>query len=265
MRTLILSSYFKIVQVSGDQAEHFLQSQLTNDLQQMVSEQLQWQAYCARDGLVQSIFGLWRSGSHYYFLLGCDLVEKTCTLLQKYARFSKVTFSVLEDVSIVLTLHEASEKNIHWQITSFTESQLQLTWHAQSFDCTDDLTLLRALLIKHEFPWLCQATSGCFRPHEINLPNLQIVSFKKGCFPGQEIIARMHYRGKLKQGFYTFQLAEVKELLPGQIIVQAEKQVGVIVDAVCVQEQTFVSMVLQHEWCDLPTLCFGTASSDLVE
>lgn len=259
MRTVDLSSYFQIVQVSGEQAERFLQSQLTNDLRQSVPEQLQWQAYCTRDGLVQSIFGLWSHGGHYYFLLNRELVEKTCALLQKYARFSQVTFSVLQDISIVLTLYEASEKNMHWHINTFDTSQLQLAWYTEFLDCTDDFILLRALLIKHEFPWLCQATSGCFRPHEINLPNLHLVSFTKGCFPGQEIIARMHYRGKLKQGFYTFQLVGVKELCPGQIIVQAEKQVGVIVDAVCVRDETFVSMVLQHEWCDLPALRFGTA------
>jgi len=249
MNILNLSTYFRVVEISGDQAEVFLQSQLTNDLRQLAVGQWQWQAYCTRDGLVQSIFGLWRSDHHYYFLLAADLAEKLCDLLQKYARFSKVTFRLLQDVHIALTVKEASEKNIHWQITAFDESQLQLAWHtAIDFACTDAFTLLRALFVQHEFPWLCQATSGCFRPHEINLPNLQIVSFKKGCFPGQEIIARMHYRGKLKQGFYTFQLADVKAFVPGQVIVKEQKQVGVIVDAVCAQQQTFVSMVLQHEW-----------------
>lgn len=248
MRTLHLSPYFKILHISGVQAQNFLQGQLTNDVTQARKDRLQWQAYCTRDGLVQSIFALWGEEKNYYLLIAVDLADATQQLLQKYARFSQVSCTLCPERSITLTLQHAEHKTLQWQIEACDTQQLQLTWHSVFPDCVDDFTLLRAALIDHQFPWLCQATSDCFRPHDIHLPELQIVCFTKGCFPGQEIIARMQYRGKPKQGFYIFHLPGQHNFLPGQAVIRAEKQVGQIIDAVYFSDQTAFSMVLQHEW-----------------
>lgn len=250
MRVLNLSQYFKILHIAGDQASNFLQGQLTNDVTQARTDQLQWQAYCTRDGLVQSIFALWGEEKNYYLLITADLADTIQQLLQKYARFSNVACTLCPERKITLALQSAENKTLQWQINRFDTEQLQLTWQSVFSDCADDFALLRATLIDHEFPWLCQATSGCFRPHDIHLPQLQIVCFTKGCFPGQEIIARMQYRGKPKQGFYVFHLPGQHDVLPGQHIIRKEKQVGQIVDAVYFSDQTALSMVLQHEWRD---------------
>ena len=250
MKLLNLSSHFTALQVSGEKSTEFLQSQFTNDVKQIVEGQLQWQAYCNRQGLVQSIFGLWREANDYYLLIANDLFQKTENLLQKYAAFSKVNLQILPLNKITLELLSATEKNIYWAIQSFDQQHLQLNWHSDYCETDDDFIILRAALIEHRFPWLCASTSDCFRPHEINLHELEIINFKKGCFPGQEIIARMHYRGKAKQGLYIFQLAGRRDFLPGQIIYNEEQQIGQIIDSVYLKDQTVLSMVLQHEWQD---------------
>lgn len=62
-------------------------------------------------------------------------------------------------------------------------------------------------------PNITAGTIAKFTPHEINLPSLDGVSFNKGCYRGQEIVARMHYRGKLKQHMYRANLVDDKKLL----------------------------------------------------
>jgi folate-binding protein YgfZ len=247
MRQLNLALHFKILHVSGEQSTEFLQSQLTNDVKQIVEKQLQWQAYCSRQGLVQSIFGLWRDASDYYLLIANDLFEKTHELLKKYAVFSKVNVQQLPLNHITLELLSPTEKNIDWTITNFDQHSLQLSWRSDYDQDDDDFVVLRAALIEHRFPWLCANTSDCFRPHDINLPELEMINFKKGCFPGQEIIARMHYLGKAKKGFHVFHLNGCQDFLPGQIMYKENQAIGEIIDCVYLHDQTLLSTVVSHE------------------
>ena len=90
---LNVSTAFKILHLSGEKTAEFLQSQLTNDVKQCQPGMLQWQAYCNRQGLVQSIFGLWGVGQDYYILIAAEVLENTLSLLQKYAVFFKITLS----------------------------------------------------------------------------------------------------------------------------------------------------------------------------
>lgn len=249
---LDLSSSFNILHLSGEKTTDFLQSQLTNDVRQIQSGQSQWQAYCNRLGLVQSLFLLWGAGQDYYILIAADLLENTLALLKKFAAFSRVQVAVLPISDISLQVERQNEKNLTWEVKSFSENQLHLAWKS-NFDC--DLLLeqtvssnqqLRALLISHRFPWLTHATMNLFRPHDINLPELGLISFTKGCFPGQEVIARTQYRGKPKQGLYTFRLDGERDYVPGQVLMQDERQVGQVVDAVFLNDTTYLSAVLMH-------------------
>src|SRR3989338_8200941 len=250
---LNVSAAFKILHLSGEKTAEFLQSQLTNDVKQCQPGMLQWQAYCNRQGLVQSIFGLWGVGQDYYILIAAEVLENTLSLLQKYAVFSRVKIFVLEGTEIVLTLLHQTEKNLNLAIENFSEKKLQLIWRS-CFDSLfhasvmpqEDMLFLRRLLIHHHFPWLSQTTINVFRPHDINLPELHIINFKKGCFPGQEIIARMHYRGTPKQGLYIFQLPHLPAYSPGQILMKDDKHIGQIVDVVCLNNRTYLSAVLSH-------------------
>lgn len=64
-------------------------------------------------------------------------------------------------------------------------------------------------------PVIYPETSGLFTPHEINLDQLNAISFDKGCYTGQEIIARMHYRGKLKKRMYQAMVETATPPVPG--------------------------------------------------
>jgi folate-binding protein YgfZ len=69
-----------------------------------------------------------------------------------------------------------------------------------------------------------------FTPHELNYHKTNIVNFEKGCFTGQEVIARMHYRGKLKFALARFEIESNELLKPSQIILDSSgKKVGQII------------------------------------
>jgi folate-binding protein YgfZ len=246
MTTLNLTQTLSVIHVQGEKTADFLQSQLTNDVRQASEDTLQWQAYCNRQGLVQSIFALWGKQNDFYLLLAKDLAAVTLSLLQKYGVFAKIRCEVLSP-EIILQLEAQSEKNLQWKIKEFNAQQLMLVWpsHFATMPAigSDDL-LLRFQLMQHQFPWLCQKTIDLFRPHDLHLPELSIVNFQKGCYPGQEIIARTHYRGKPKQSFFVYQEGGVQDIQPGQLFQEGDQQVGQVVDAIIGENTTYISAVL---------------------
>jgi folate-binding protein YgfZ len=246
MATLNLQSCFKVLHIMGEKAFSFVQNQFTNDVRQASTHRLQWQAYCDRQGLVQSIFGLWGKEDHFYLLMSVDLLENTQKLLEKYGVFSKIHFQVLSP-AIHLTLENQAEKNLQWEIKEFNQTKLHLCWKSW-FDpqtsSSEDLIILRQAFIQHGFPWLSEKTVQLFRPHDLNLPTLGIVNFKKGCYPGQEIIARMQYRGKPKYGLHCLNIEGAQDFQPAQAIMEGERQIGTVVDSVKMANRIYLSAVL---------------------
>jgi folate-binding protein YgfZ len=104
-------------------------------------------------------------------------------------------------------------------------------------DASDELSILGILgshlptFLENGVAMIYPETSGVFLPHEINLPQLNGVSFNKGCYTGQEIIARVHYRGKLKNQLHLA-TCEEKSLVRGNDIFDKKGIAGKIVDYV---------------------------------
>jgi len=91
------------------------------------------------------------------------------------------------------------------------------TWHLQN--------------INENIPEIYPETFEKFTPHDLNLQLIDAIDFEKGCYQGQEIIARMHYRGKLKQHLYRAVIETTQPITPcTKIINQENKTVGYIVD-----------------------------------
>lgn len=152
--------------IAGPEAESFLQGQLTCDVKNCPT----LGGYCNTQGRLISLFYLFKNPEpNDGYILECplDILDTTLATLKKYAMFSKVTFQNISDKSQSQTPVEVDD----WQ----------------------------TLDILAKIPQLTSKTQGLFLPHHLNLPELGAVSFKKGCYLGQEIIARMHYRSKIKK------------------------------------------------------------------
>lgn len=167
-----------IIAVAGVDACKFLQGQLTCDVATLADGQSTLGAYCNIKGKVDSLFTLQRIGEDYFLSMHPDLIASTIQELKKYAIFSKVKLETVE------------------KTTPKKDEQQE---------------------ILDKIPALYSQTIGTFFPHDLNLPKLGAVSFTKGCYRGQEIVARMEHRGKLKRSLYAFN-TQGNSIQPGSTI-----------------------------------------------
>ena len=190
--------YAKIL-VSGADAFDFLQAQLSNDLRLLEDRPEILAAWCNPKGRVICIARIRRNEGGYALSLPAELAEAVLKRLTLFRFRSKVTFEQAP----------ASPEDLG--IEGDTETWL--------------LGNLRA-----GRPEIWQAQSEAFTPHMLNLDRLGAISYDKGCYPGQEIVARTHYRGATKRRTHRFIAA--RPVSPGDRITDSERDVGQVLNAI---------------------------------
>lgn len=197
-------SPFSMVVVSGTQAETFLQSQLTCDVTQANDTTALLGAHCNIKGRMVSLFHLFKQDDVFCLLMPADVVEIAAKALKKYAQFSKDVDIIIETERPFVGVVNEPADIVLGKAPHYGLKRSDIKGEGAFADWQD-------AMIQNHHAWLTPETLGQFLPHDIDLPKLGGVSFKKGCFIGQEIIARMEYLGKLKK--------QVKLVLPAEIIV----------------------------------------------
>ena len=219
-----------LIKVSGADAKNFLQGQLTNDVSQL-GVQWHFSGYCSPKGRLLALLRLWQSEENYYALVASDIVEVVCKRLRMYVLRSKVEVAVLVNANIIFLgdkqalsqfkprfktqfktkldelVHHESQRRVLQDEDSFllcdpaTKNYLYIeTQPVQDIDHLEETDLAwHRSNIEAGIPQINAASSELFVPQMINLDLLDGINFKKGCYTGQEIVARMHYLGKLKQ------------------------------------------------------------------
>lgn len=235
--------------VRGTDAAKFLQGQLTCNLNYVSHDQSSLGARCNPRGRMQSSFRLVMQGDGFLLSMSRDLVEKQQAELAKFAAFSKSTLHdesadwvqlglinpdrTLQELGIELP-DNAGAVLQHNQVLAIRISDKlaelwlpaaeapcflrQLASHATEQD--DNAWQLE--LIRHG---ICHVTASSYESHipqVLNLPALDGVSFKKGCYTGQEIVARMQYLGKQKRHMLRFASATAELPEPGTALLQAD-------------------------------------------
>lgn len=241
-----------LIRISGKDAKPFLQGQLTCDLEEINAEQSRLGAHCDTKGRIIASFRLFFYRNNYYFLLPCSTLPLLLASLQKYAVFSKV---ILTDVSkdwqkIGLygpsikaflneqTLYSAKENGmaesdykLSLSIPGPVPRTVLLIPITAPFSFTDtqfeqkNVNHWHLLDIMAGIPTIYAETSGQFTPHQLNLPELGGVSFNKGCYIGQEIIARTHYLGKSKSRLYRVSFETHSSILPGTSLFDSDQKI----------------------------------------
>lgn len=225
-------SSLKLLKITGDDAEHFLQGQLTQDVSNL-GEQWTYAGYCNPKGRLQALFILWHQGDDFYALLDASLIEPVIKRLKMYVMRSKVIIDEVPDAE-VCGLDSISALESEFKISppsiSATTSKRQTQWTVFDNEQTALHFYQRVLLIRPRpseskiapslqqveqawqqsnilagIPQISALTAELFIPQMINLDYLGGISFKKGCYTGQEIVARMHYLGKLKQRMFVLE------------------------------------------------------------
>jgi folate-binding protein YgfZ len=224
-------SQFGVLRVSGEDAQSFLQNLLSNDIRDVTATHAQLSSFNSPKGRMLASLLIWREGADYVLQVPRSLADMMRKKLSMYVLRSKVKVSEVGDERVMIgvsgdaaslaslfnTLPEQNFGVVSTETVSvlrLSDSRFQITMaveHApalwQSLNrtpvgsaCWDWLTIQAGI------PVILPATQEQFVPQMVNFELLGGVNFKKGCYPGQEIVARMQYLGKLKRRMYRAHL-----------------------------------------------------------
>lgn len=218
-----------LIRVQGEDARSFLQGQLTNDVNLVSSEQSQLSGYCNPKGRLFACFLLFEHAGNLYLQLPRERLDSMLKRLRMFVLMSKVTLTDASDelAGIGLTgdcLPELLDKLPEAPFDTVQNPQgtvLRMpgdTPRVQIWGTPEQLTELWKKLaptaslvnadfwplanIRAAYPSILNATAEAFVPQTLNLDLLEAISFTKGCYTGQEVVARMKYLGQLKRRMY---------------------------------------------------------------
>ena len=244
-----------LISIQGPDASRFLQGQLTADLDALTSGESVLAAHCDAKGRMHSNFYLHCiTDDHFLLQLPLAVTSTALSALNKYAVFSKATLTDISEqyaaFGFANTHSEAQHPDLLASITINTVGSVQWIKRAAINSYISSLNHLNAQwcgsavweyrLIHAGIGFVHAETVGEFIPQMFNLDYLNGISFTKGCYTGQEIIARMKYRGKVKRRCYPFVVTATNDTATNQTVsigddlLDAEgKLIGTVVNIAC--------------------------------
>jgi len=254
-------SQLGVIAFHGDEAASFLQSQLTNDVRGLQVDAAQWNGYCSPKGRLLGNFLVWRQGEDYCLQLSGDILPSVLKRLSMFIMRAKVQGRDASDEHVRLVV---AGKQAAARVSATMGVLPNTTMHTingeagQVIRVGDDKFVLSILperaatvwqglretatpvgapvwdwlRLNAGIPMIVAATQEQFVPQMVNFEVIGGVSFQKGCYPGQEIVARSQYLGKLKRRMF---LAHVDvEAVPGDSLYSADiegQATGMVVNA----------------------------------
>lgn len=220
-----LIASFGVIRVNGEESATFLQGQVTCDINKLQPGDAVLGAHCNAKGRAQASFICSRIDDDYLLLLPSDQVDPTVQALGKFAMFSKAEVSACSDFEVFAvlgdqaTLQEALSAAAgatlfhlpHVGVLGLTTSGAAVINTAQELNVPivgDNAWMLSQ--INAGVVHISAAQSEQWIPQEINYDLIEGVNFKKGCYKGQEIVARIHYRGQTKVRIYPLLIEGVE-------------------------------------------------------
>ena len=208
--------FFGVIRVSGDDRAEFLHNQLSNDVSHLATGQACYATYNTPKGRVSANMLVLNRGEDLLLLTAADLVEPLIKRLRMFVLRAKVVFEVLEHDAVAAEWEtglapvpaaepalsfSAEEANGVWTIKLPHQGSLK-TGAAEKLAAYDAEAENAWQLheIRSGYPWISAATKDLAVAQMLNQHIIGGVHFRKGCYPGQEIIARAQYRGQVKRG-----------------------------------------------------------------
>ena len=209
----------RVLAINGSDALAFLQAQLTTDVASLAENQWRLAGYCSAKGRLLASGLLWKSDSGWRWLVADDIAVALAKRLSMFVLRLKVTIEVMDSAVIGRVGTAIAEHQV-----KTSEDQAVSTWlglpevlgRPRAFGLVGDEHLDQFLAepesnrpaapqrwawleVRSGMSFIEQATQDKFVPQMVNLEALGGVDFKKGCYPGQEVVARSQYLGKLKR------------------------------------------------------------------
>lgn len=268
---------FQVLKISGPDNRKYLQGQTTCDLNQLTADNFLRGAHCDAKGKMWSVFHLFAQGEDLLVVAFRDELQASLVQWKKFGVFSKVSFDQTEQPHAVFGLAGPESQSLIRQL-GFTVPQAagQLVRNGeQSLLClaadhyllvlpqTELASLLQAQLplaaptlwlkqhIRHGLAYLEQPLIGELVPQMLNLQAVGGISFTKGCYIGQETVARLKYRGGNKRAAYILS-AETDEtpVAGASIELKLEdnwRRIGQVINAVNINQQLWLLALLPND------------------
>lgn len=293
-------SHYALIEASGDDVTEFLQGQLTNDIKLVTNHMSQLSAYCNPKGRILANFRIFKRQESYFLRLRADIIEPTLKRLRMFVMRSKVELVDRSDelsrmgiaginaTKVLSDIYETLPHNTDETITENEITLIKLPGTLARYEAHGTVDKIKELweklqkdavaigenswnllTIRAGIPEIVSETVEAFVPQMVNLQAINSLSFTKGCYPGQEVVARMHYLGKLKRRLFV---GSAKcDILPasGESIMTGddnEQKAGQIVTASWSDEKTVEFLaVLQIEKATESELHIQSSSGPLIQ
>ncbi|WP_428607807.1 YgfZ/GcvT domain-containing protein [Sedimenticola sp.] len=239
-------SHLGLIRVSGEDAQSFLQGQFTNDTREVTDRWSQLSAYCSPKGRMLANFRIFQHQGDYFLQMPKETHAAVLKRLPMFVLMSKATVTdASEEIVAIGLAGDCAEALLQKHFSSLPGKPGAVVQH-------DAITLIRLpgvparyqligavetvstlwselsttaqpanrdywslLDIRAGIPTIYQATSDAFVPQMTNMQQVDGVSFTKGCYTGQEVVARMKYLGKLKRRMYLASVDTDTQPMPG--------------------------------------------------
>jgi len=256
--TLFDLSYLSVLNLIGEQASEFLQGQISCDVNQVTANTMRQGALCNLKGRVLALPDV-LSWHGLKLILPQNLLEKTQKSLSATAMLSRVTLEPATQYQMLgFYLHDAKQAlplegvwpsdknavlvndnacayylgdNFYLMLVDTNQLEAIKAPYVQQ-NLLQDANAWHALRLQHSEIQIYPESRGLFLPHRLGLQNTGHLNFDKGCYKGQEIIARTHYRAKIKHAMKVFTIETSEHLTPGLRIMTEDgtREVGELVD-----------------------------------
>tara|TARA_B100000900_G_scaffold129075_1_gene109113 strand:- start:881 stop:1864 length:984 start_codon:yes stop_codon:yes gene_type:complete len=222
-----------LIKCSGDGVVDFLNTQFTNDIKKLGENEILLSGYCNPKGRLISVFYVFQLDTDYYLYTTLDSSELLIKKLNMYKMALKINF---EPVNNLLIGVSNIKENPNFSYNELLEKKIMVKDDSIIFLLYDNYAVISTstgyiqenlnientsllgykssdfLDIYNYTPFLNKLIIEAFTPQMISLDTLKGVSFEKGCYPGQEIVARTHYLGEAKKSLFRFDVEANEDL-----------------------------------------------------
>jgi folate-binding protein YgfZ len=261
-RTILMPlTHLAVVDACGADATAFLHAQLSNDVQGLAPGHSLLAGYCSAKGRLYALPRLWRRGDDWRLCLPADIADAVLKRLRMFVMRSKVLLTRRDDFTLfgvagddaaaclrlaglltpgaVDAVESTGDTSVlrwpgappRFQVC-MPDADAPACWAALSAGAQPaPATAWRLLDIDAGQPAIYAPTLEAFVPQMVNLELIGGVNFKKGCYPGQEIVARMHYLGKPSRRMYRLSTTTGQAHAGATVLDDNKREVGTVVDA----------------------------------
>lgn len=272
------------IRITGEDAAHFLQGQLTCNVNELNEGNSFFAAFCNAKGRALTTLLIFRQGDEFLLILPVALREKVQKKLQMYVLRSKVQLHDATDelciTGLSLSKEQASKADFPVENFARKDNFIKLPdsryliidnpensikhwnfWRDNGIE-PQGSKLWHYLDISSGIAWLNEDSSEEYIPQMLNIDKLGGISFNKGCYTGQEVIARTHYLGKAKRAMFVFECTADIDIGGNNVVDEQGETVGKVIDTASFGDMQRLLVVMQTAASESASLKLGNASQN---